>query len=92
MAMREEREVGILRLAEIRRAVGKSLHPLPRSLPERRGLPARQERAQGLGRACEVEEVARVHQTEDLWDHCQPDEKTRCLKKNRYDHLEIVHL
>lgn len=66
MAMREKDQIRVRRLAQVRRAVGEALDLLPRGLPERRRVPAHQERSKILCRAREVEEVARVHMSEDL--------------------------
>ena len=70
MAMREEHQVRIRGLAQVLRALREVLDLLPRGLPERRRVPAHQERPEVLGRACEAEEVARMHVSEDLQQQC----------------------
>ena len=70
MAIREKDQVRERRLAEVLRALREALDLLPRGLPERRRIAAHQERAEVLRRACEAEEVARVHVPEDLQRQC----------------------
>ena len=67
MTVREEQQIGIRWLTEVVWRVWKVLQLPPRLPPECGRVAAHEERAEVLRRPRQVEQVARVHATENLW-------------------------
>ena len=66
MAIREEQQTGIRRLAEVGRRIRKALKLAPGCPPEGRGIAAHEEHSERLGRPGEIQDVARIQEPENL--------------------------